>query len=122
MSSTEPSPSERLARQVFDRIIMPLAQARRSSGAPAYFPRTRNQDPDTYFSRPAVTRMEPPDFAFAGQGTAEGLIRETIAYWHQSGDADLCVLADMMAKTASALREEAAESDGTVNIFCYAMF
>ena len=126
MNSTETSLSaglsERLAAEVFDRVIVPLALARRASAAPAYFPPEREANSDSYFSRPAVCVMQAADFEFPGRGTAEGLIEQIVEYWKRSGEVDLCVLEAMMKEVALALQEEADESDGTVSIFCYAMF
>ena len=122
MNSIEPSSSERLAAQAFDRIIVALASARRQSSAPAYFPLVPDKSSASYFSRPALPVMEAADFAFPGQGTAEGLVNAITAFWERSGDPALCALAPLMRQTASALQDEAVESDGTVSIFCYAMF
>ncbi len=122
MNSTELSLSERLAAEAFDRIVVPLALAQRASGAPAYFPRGPERDSASYFSRPAISMMEAADFEFPGHGTAEGLIEGILGKWERSGESDLCVLGPMMRETALALQDEADENDGTVNIFCYAMF
>lgn len=122
MSSIEASVSERLAISLFDQAIVPLAMARRSANAPACLPRDHERAAASYFSEPALRVMEAVDFEFPGGGTAEGLIEHVVDHWKRSGEADLCVLEPAMREIALALHEEADKGDGSVNIFCYAMF
>ena len=122
MSSTEIAASARLASELFDRVLAPLASARQACGANGYFEVARASGAGSYFSTPAVPVMEAADFEFPGGGTADGLIDALIAYWGRSGDAELCALAPGMKQIAAALQEEAVENDGSVSVFCYAMF
>lgn len=126
MSSTDTRsserPSERLAAALFEDVLVPLAAARAARGAPAYFPATAEPGAASYFTPLAVARMAPADFEFPGHGTADGLITALVAYWQASGDAELCALAPGMRALVAALQDEAVESDGSVSVFCYAMF
>ena len=122
MNSIETGLSTRLAAELFDQVLVPLALKRRDRGAPAYFPAGRERDPASYFSAPATRMMKAADFELPGQGTAEGLIAALGAFWQNSGETDLCALIPAMMKIATALQDEAVESDGTVSVFCYAMF
>ena len=76
----------------------------------------------SYFSRPSTALMAAADFERSVFSTPEQLVDGLTAFWEASGDADLCSLVPMMRKIASALQEEAAEHDGSVSVFCYAMF
>lgn len=122
MNSIEASQSERLAAELFDQVLIPMALARRACGAPAYFPDDRETGSLSYFSSPNIPRMEASACELPGHGTAEGLIEALAVFWKGSGESDLCSLVPMMRKIASALEDEAVENDGTVSVFCYAMF
>ena len=122
MNSTDLTPSQRLSAELFDRSLVPLAKARRTRGEPAYFPLGREEDQESYFSQPSTASMTAADLERSVFGTPEQLIEGLTAFWEASGDADLCSLVPMMRKIASALQSEAAEHDGSVSVFCYAMF
>ncbi|MCJ2070906.1 hypothetical protein MKK75_19280 [Methylobacterium sp. J-030] len=122
MNSTDPTPSQRLSAELFDRSLAPLAKARKMRGEPAYYPRGPEEDQGSYFSRPSSASMAAADFERSVFSSPEQLIDGLNAYWEASGDADLCSLVPMMRKIAAALQEEAAEHDGSVSVFCYAMF
>lgn len=122
MNSTDLTPSQRLSAELFDSSLVPLAKARRTRGEPAYFPPGPEEDQGSYFSRPSTASMTAADFEHSVFSTPEELIDGLTAFWEASGDADLCSLVPMMRKIASALQEEAAEHDGSVSVFCYAMF
>ena len=122
MNSIETSLSARLSGELFDEVLVRLASARQARGAPAYFLKVREERPTTYFSPPAVSAMGSADFELPGDGTAERLVEALAAFWERSGESDLCSLIPMMRKIAAALQDEAVENDGTVSVFCYAMF
>ena len=122
MNSTDLTPSQRLSAELFDRGLVPLARARRARGEPAYFPPGPEEDQGSYFSRSFTPSMAAADFERSVFSTPEQLIDGLAAFWKVSGDADLCSLVPMMRKIASTLQEEAAEHDGSVSVFCYAMF
>jgi alkanesulfonate monooxygenase SsuD/methylene tetrahydromethanopterin reductase-like flavin-dependent oxidoreductase (luciferase family) len=122
MNSTDLTPSQRLSAELFDRYVVPLAKVRWTRGEPAYFQPGPKENQESYFSRPATASMAAADFERSVFSTPEQLIDGLTAFWEDSGEADLCSLVPMMRKIASALQEEAAEHDGSVSVFCYAMF
>lgn len=117
MNSTERV--DALALALFDQAIIPLAEARREAGLKDYFPLSRDAHATTYFERPAVGSMQPLDFAFPGDGDADGLIDALAEFWSAE---PLAAMATALKEIAAALREEAAQSDGSVDVFCYTMF
>ena len=122
MNSIETSSSERLAIELFDRILIPLASARRARATAAYFPAGRGESQASYFSPPAISIMEAVDFELPGHGTAERLIEALATFWDRSGEPEFCSMIPIMRKIAAALQDEAVDNDGTVSVFCYAMF
>jgi hypothetical protein len=66
--------------------------------------------------------MQPADFEFPGGGSAAGLIDALTAYWAAQGETQLAAMAPRLHEIAEALRDEAAEGDGTVSVLCYTMF
>jgi hypothetical protein len=116
MNSTERV--DALALALFDEAIVPLAEARRAAGLEDYFPLAPDPDATSYFEQPAVASMQPSDFAFPGDGAADGLIDALAAFWSEP----LAALAPALKDIAAALRDEAAQSDGSVDVFCYTMF
>ncbi|MEL6061412.1 MULTISPECIES: hypothetical protein [unclassified Methylobacterium] len=122
MNSTDLTPSQRLSAELFDRGLVPLAKARRVRGEPVCFQPDPMQDQGSYFSRPFTASMAAADFERSVFSTPEQLIDGLTAFWEASGDGDLSSLAPMMRKIASALQKEAVDQDGSVSVFCYAMF
>ena len=122
MNSTDLTPSQRLSIELFDRGLVPLATARRARGEPVCFQRDPVEDQESYFSRPFTASMSAADFERSVFSTPEQLIDGLTAFWEASGDADLNALVPMMRKMASALQQEAVDHDGSVSVFCYAMF
>ena len=118
MNSTERV--DALALALFDQEIIPLAEARREAGLKGYFPLSRDAHATTYFERPAVVSMQPLDFAFPGDGGADGLIDALAEFW--AAEPPLAAIAPALKEIAAALREEAVQSDGSVDVFCYTMF
>jgi hypothetical protein len=123
MSSTEIESSVRLARRLFETVILPVAESRRASGAPPYFPLARDETADTYFSTPILKRMAPEDFELPGGGHPNGLIEALIAFWEATGDQELAkAMASKLEPLAEALGAEARADDGSVDILCYTLF
>ena len=122
MSQTEPNDSARLSGMLFDDVLIPLARARRAAGAPPYFPLGPDAQVDSYFDASSVRTMGAADFEFPGGGNAEGLIDALAMYWTTRGDAVLAATAPRLNAIAGALRDEAVQDDGTVDIFCYTLF
>lgn len=122
MSSTDEDRARRLAGALFDELVTPLAEARKVAGKQAYFPLAGEAGAKTYYEEPVLRAMQPGDFEFPGGGTAEGLVDALAASWAAEGETDLAAMAPRLKEIAAALREEAAEGDGSVSILCYTMF
>ena len=122
MSQTKPNDSARLSGILFDDVLTPLAHARRAAGAPPYFPLGQDAQVDSYFDTSSVRTMRTADFEFPGGGNAAGLIDALVVYWTAQGDAALAAAAPRLNAIAAALRDEAVQDDGTVDIFCYTLF
>ena len=122
MNSTEPTLSVRLAGELFDRVLIPMASARRTCVAPDHPQAGLGNGGASYLSPVSVSVMAAADFEFPGRGSADGLIEALAAFWEGSAEPELLVLTSMMRETAAALREEVVANDGTVSVFCYAMF
>ena len=98
------------------------ATARQAAGRPPFFQRSGDAGATSYFERPSVTVMRPADVEFPGGGTAEGLIDALAALWTAEGETGLAAMAPRLKEIASALKEEAEQGDGSVDILCYTMF
>jgi hypothetical protein len=122
MSSTDVDRARRLAGELFDEIVTPLATTRRLAGKPAYFPLAADTKLTSYYQRPVARLLRPSEFEFPGGGTAEGLVEALAALWTAAGDSDLAAMAAKLKEIAAALEDEAAEGDGSVSILCYTMF
>ena len=122
MNLIESALSQRLLAKLFDDTIVPLEESRRAGGEPTYLSMEREEHSNSYFSQPFSTSMEVAEFDASAYGTSELLIDGLAAHWENSGNTDLCSLIPMMREIASALQEEAVENDGSVSVFCYAMF
>ncbi len=122
MSSTDEEHARGLAGALFDEVIRPLAEARRVAGQQAYFPLAGDAGAKSYFEEPILGVMQPADFEFPGGGTADGLVDTLSALWTAEGETGLAAMAPRLKEIAEALRQEAAEGDGTVSILCYTMF
>ena len=122
MSSTDTDRARQLAGALFDEAVKPLADARKAAGEQPYFPTIPEAGAKSYFTQPALRVMQSGDFEFPGGGTAEGLIDALAAYWTAQGESGLAAMTPKLKEIAEALREEAAEGDGSVSILCYTMF
>ena len=118
MNSTSNSTADALARHLFDDI----AEAMRSFNRNAYFPLRGEARAESYFEAPMLAFMGRGDFDFPGNGAPEGLIDALAARWTSEGDDSLAKMAPRLKLIAEALSEEAADSDGEVDILCYTMF
>lgn len=122
MNLTEPGAAARLAGELFDQMVAPLAQARRASGAQPYFPPGPDAEADSYFVPPGTRKMHDSDFELFGDDTSKGFIDALAAYWDASGEPELAAMAPRMKQIAQAAIAEARESDGNVDVLCYTLF
>jgi hypothetical protein len=122
MSSTDENRARRLATELFDAVVTPLAQSRQVAGKQAYFPLAAEAGAKSYFEEPILRVMQPADFEFPGGGTAETLVDALAASWTAAGESGLAAMAPALKEIAGALRQEALEGDGSVSILCYTMF
>lgn len=129
MNSTETVPrtavesrADVLARSLFDEALAPAAATRRAEGWDGYFPLVGEPERATYFVRPHIAILTPADFDFRGGGDSDGLIDALVAHWVSEGDDHLVALGGRLKDIAKALRDEAVESDGAVDPYCYTMF
>ncbi len=120
-SITETS-ADTLALAVFDEMLAPLANARRSAERPAFFARAGEVGVTSYFEPPTLAVMRPADFEFPGGGDPEGLIEALAKYWRSQGEIHVAAMTPRLHEIARALRDEADVSDGNVDILCYTMF
>jgi hypothetical protein len=117
--SQEPA-SARLAGNLFDEVIAPLAGEHRSRGEAPPFPLWRDPDAPTYFVPSTVSRMT--SFDFPGGGTADGLVDALGAYWSAEGEVGLAASVPHLREIVESLRDEFRPDDGSVDIFCYTFF
>jgi hypothetical protein len=122
MSSTEGKRTRELVAELIDEVIVPLAKSRRDAGEQPYFRLAGEEGMSTYYEEPLLRKMQAKDFEFPGGGTAGGLIDALAIYWTAQGEIELAAMAPKLKDIAQAARDEAAQSDGSVNIFCYTMF
>ena len=95
MSSTDEDRARTLAGKLFDEIVMPLAEARRTAGKQTYFPFAGEAGAKSYFEPPIVRVMRPADFEFPGDGTDAGLVDALAASWSAEGETGLAAMAPM---------------------------
>lgn len=114
--------SIQLAGALFDEVVVPLAKARRASGAAPYFPLQEDPNTASYFVAPSLKVMSPADFEFRVGGKAEALIDDLAAHWTRQGETGLAAMTPRLKQLADALGDEAAENDGKVDILCYTLF
>ncbi len=119
MSQTK---SAQLSGALHDAVLVPLASARRDTGASPYFPAWKDEARGSYFETSGIRTMTDADFEFPGGGTADGLVDALTAYWTKHGESALAAAGPRLKEIAHALRDEAVKDDGTVDIFCYTMF
>ncbi|MES2932837.1 MAG: hypothetical protein V4805_05050 [Pseudomonadota bacterium] len=122
MNQTNTARSAHLAGAIFDEVLVPLAQARRSDGAHDYFPRWHEANASSYFLPPSLSVMSLADFEMQGAGTPEELVERLTAYWVAQDEPALAGMATRLKEVADALGEEAANNDGNVSILCYTLF
>ena len=122
MDAPKPNRSIQLAGALFDEVLVPLAQARRTSGAAPYFPLQQEPSAASYFVPPSLKVMSPADFELQVGGKSEALIDALAAFWAKQGETGLAALAPRLKQLADALGDEASENDGRVDILCYTLF
>jgi hypothetical protein len=120
-----PSKSDRsveLAGALFDDVLVRLAEQRRTSGAPPYFPLGEESSQTSYFVKPSLGVMSPADFELEIGEKSEAMIDALAAYWTRRGETGLAAMAPRLKQLAAALGDEASENDGKVDILCYTLF
>jgi hypothetical protein len=122
MHSGETTTMETLAQSLFDEVVAPLAERRRSAGCVPYFQAKGNSDEHTYFVQPSVAIMDSADFEFPGDGDVSGLIDAVVMYWKSQGDDGLGAMAPQLKEIAEMLKKETAENEDNGDIMCYTMF
>jgi len=122
MNPTRTEPSIPLAGALFDELMVPLAKARRTSGAPPYFPLREEPSAKSYFGPPSLRVMSPADFELPLGEKSQGLIDALAAHWTRQGEPGLAAMAPRLKQLADALGDEAGENDGKVDILCYTLF
>jgi hypothetical protein len=124
MNSTDKSKStaNQLAGELFDNAIVPLAERRGRAAVREYFPLAGEPGATTYFNEPTLSSMQPADFDFPGDGTADGMLDALHELWTEQGESGLAALVPQLKQIAAALRNEPAEANGDVSIFCYTMY
>lgn len=122
MSSTDQDRVRQLAGGLFDEVVAPLAQARRTAEARPYFSTAAQPQVASYYQKPLLGVMQEVDFEFPGGGTTEGLIDALAAYWAAQGETALAAMTPRLKEIAEAVSAEAAENDGAISILCYTMF
>jgi hypothetical protein len=122
MNRTEPGLAAHLAGELFDQMVVPLAQARRASGSQPYFPTGPDANAGSYFVAPGTRKMHESDFELFGDDTSRDFIEALAAYWTASGETELAAMAPRMKQIAQAVINEAVESDGNVDVLCYTLF
>ncbi|WP_294536355.1 hypothetical protein [uncultured Rhodoblastus sp.] len=123
MNSIEKAPetaADRLARALFDTVLVPAAEARRAEHRAEFFPLAPDPAAASYFEN--LDRGARGETDFPGGGEVEGLINALADYWRAQGEAGLVALAPGLKSLARALGEEGAEGDGSVDPYCYTMF
>jgi hypothetical protein len=121
----KPSKSDRsveLAGALFDEVLVRLAEERRSSGAPPYFPPRGEASRASYFVKPSLGVMSPTDFELEIGPKSEALIDALAAHWAKRGETGLTAMVPRLKQLADALGDEASENDGKVDILCYTLF
>lgn len=121
MNQTDSERSAELAGKLFDELVVPLAAARRASGAPPYFPLRPEAGASTYFSPVSPREMRPADLELR-VGTAQGLLEALAASWTAAGEEELAALVPRLQAVADALALERAQSNGNVDVLCYTLF
>ena len=97
--------SAAIAGELFDQLVVPLAQARRSASTEPDFPLSGDDEAATYFERPAVRCMRESDFE-SHRGDAAGLLDALAAHWDAAGEPELAMLIPQMRLIATALDAE----------------
>lgn len=121
MNPTDVTTWESLASALFDEVVIPLAEARRDSGAPEYFPRGRRASDTTYFVEPGVRTVEQSLLEIRDTDPV-ALVDALSAMWRAQGDVDLEPLLPHLRRLATALADESTHDDGTVDPLCYTLF
>jgi Carbamoyltransferase C-terminus len=116
----DPPASERLADDLFDTVITPLAKKMQAEGK-AFFPMGPDPALKSYFEKP-MPHSTGPDMAYPGGGMPAGLVDAIAAHWARSNQPEFAAAATKLKKLAEVMEETEKQSDGKVDIFVYTMF
>lgn len=122
MNRTESGLAARLAGELFDQTVAPLAQARRASGSQPYFPLRPDVSASSYFVPPGTRKMHASDFELFADDPSKDFIEALATYWTASGETELAAMAPRMKQIAQTVIDEAVQSDGNVDVLCYTLF
>jgi len=111
-----------LAGELFDQVLLPLADARRVAGAGPFFPLGPDSAVPSYFAPSKVGSMKAEDFEFPGGGEAVGLVKALVAHWADEGETGLVNAGPKLHAIAASLAADETPQDGAVDIFCYTLF
>jgi hypothetical protein len=117
----DPPVSERLADELLDTVITPLADARRRTGQAAPFQSGPDAARASYFE-PVLAHAIGSDLRYPGGGMPDGLIEELARYWMAHGKPELAAMTPRLKELARAIEKAEQRSDGKVDIFVYTMF
>lgn len=120
MSSTDAKRFAAMARQFFERRLMPAARALRARGREP-FPRSFDPAATTYYERRAKTTMERADFELPSIDSPEALALALGRFWDERSAPELARLAPDLADLAAEVRADDDQSD-EVSPFIYQMF
>jgi carbamoyltransferase len=117
----DPPVSERIADELLDGVIAPLADARRRTGQPMPLPTGPDSARVSYFE-PVMAHAIGSDLRYPGGGMPNGLIDELERYWAAHGKPELAAITPRLKELAQAIEDAEQRSDGKVDIFVYTMF
>ena len=121
MNSTDPGPAAKTAiEDLFDAVLMPLADARRRCGRPT-MPLCADASLPSYWTALPARRLEPADFLQPSCLDADELTAALEAHWRANGEPDLAALSARLVALAQALRTPDSATD-TPSPFIYTMF
>lgn len=115
----DPPLAERLANDLFDTVVVPLAEKMRAEGK-SFFAMGPDASMDSYFLKPLKHAMG-QDLVYPGGGMTSSLVDAVAEYWSQSKP-ELAAAASKLKKLGEAVEESEKQSDGKVDIFVYTMF
>ena len=112
----------RLAGELFDNCVAPLAENKNSKQANSYFPLHPDASLNSYFVRPSARKMCSADFELM-DGKADKSLSEALAsFWDKEEEPELAAMAPRLEEIAKAVVDETSKDDGSVDVLCYTLF